>query len=116
MNLIYKNDYGAIYSLEGAPNPNCSHQLIIGSIGIYMSLNDLSYLLDIVEACHYPCHCENCQGTFPDKIFFPNGNSEMCLHIDPFILADLEDLIKQTQFELNITQTLKGFKIRRHHF
>ena len=100
MILIYSNIYGAAYHLENSPNPNCKIQLVIDSIGIFMSREDLQNLLGIVQKSHEPCFCEDCGGNACNKIWCSNPLVDICLKMNERTLDLMEDLIRGTQFML----------------
>lgn len=112
MELIYKNDYGATYKIENSPNPQCEMQLIVDTVGLLMSRDDLAYLLSIVEKSYQPCDCDDCKGGYCDKIWSRNPLIDICLKVDRSLLYKMEDLIKGTQFILNIDDTLEEYRIK----
>ena len=111
MELLYRNNYGASYLMEEAPNPNHDIQLVINSIGLYMSKKDLENLLNIVLESNAPCNCEECGGKTCNRVWCNNPLVDICLKVDEPILELLEDLIRGTQFILNMDDTLKKFRL-----
>ncbi|WP_442846272.1 hypothetical protein [Leeuwenhoekiella sp. H156] len=111
MILIYANPYGSVYELNKLPNPKHKYQLVIGAMGIFMSKKDLLTLLDTAKSHFTPCYCEYCQGRLPDKLYLPDVGSELCLLIDPLVLADLEELLEGVLFHIEIQETLKNNRI-----
>ncbi len=112
MELIYSNDYGASYKMVNAPNPNCQLQLIIDTVGIFMSEKDIEGLLNIVRKSNTPCDCVECGGERCNKIWTTTPLIDTCLKVDDEILELLEDLIVGTQFMLNMDTTLEKFRIK----
>ena len=112
MELIYGNNYGAIYKVFEAPNVECKLQLIVDTVGIYMSENDLSNFLAIIQDSDKPCNCDNCNGGKCNKIWCTNPLVDICLKVNDEILAEMEDLVKGTQFVLNMDETLKQYRIK----
>lgn len=112
MELIYKNDYGATYKLENSPNKNCEMQLIVDTVGLFMSRDDLSHLLKIVRRSHEPCTCEECGGNQCNKIWCTNPLIDICLKVDEPILKKMVDLIKGTQFMLDMDDTLDEYRLK----
>lgn len=112
MELIYKNDYGATYKLVNSPNPNCEMQLIVDTVGLFMSRDDLNHLLKIVRKSHEPCTCHECGGNQCNKIWCKNPLIDICLKVDEPILEKIEDLIRGTQFILNIDDTLEEYRLQ----
>lgn len=112
MKLIYKNNYGACYRVLNAPNTNCKLQMVVDTVGIFMSENDISNLLDIVRNSHEPCNCEECGGKQCNKIWTTNPLIDTCLKVDDEILGLMEDLILGTQFILNMDATLEKYRIK----
>jgi len=110
MELIYKNDHGAIYHVHNSPNPACELQLVVNAIGIFMSKADLEHLLHIVQKTYEPCHCPECKGE-RDKIWSINPIVDICLKVNETILDGLEDLIKGTLFILDMDATLQKNKL-----
>ncbi|MEM7484494.1 MAG: hypothetical protein AAF348_04735 [Bacteroidota bacterium] len=111
MELIYKNDYGACFTVKNAPNPVCTLQLIVDSIGIFMSEDDLLHLLEVVRNSDGACFCEECKGSQCSKIWCSGPMHDLCLKIDEGRLEKLEDLIVGTQFIINMNQTLEQYRI-----
>ena len=112
MELIYKNDYGATYKIENSLNSNCEMQLIVDTVGLFMSRDDLNHLLNIVRESHGPCTCEECGGKQCNKIWCTNPLIDICLKVDEPILNKMEDLIKGTQFILNMDDTLDEYRLK----
>ena len=112
MELIYGNNYGAFFKVFNAPNPLCKYQLIVDSIGIFMSEGDLDNLLDIVRDSGKACYCEECRGTQCSKIWCTGPLHDLCLKLDEGTLSELEDLILGTRFIINMDQTLDKYRIR----
>lgn len=110
MELIYKNDFGAVYQVPNSPNPECKLQLVVNAIGIFMSKADLEHLLHIVQKTYEPCQCPECKGE-RDKIWSINPIVDICLKVNESILEGLEDLIKGTFFILNMDATLQKNKL-----
>lgn len=110
MDLIYKNEYGATYHVKNSQNPECEIQLVVDTVGLFMSRADLVYLLGIVQKSHGPCGCSECGGKC-DKIWCKNPLVDICLKVDEPILHRMEDLIKGTQFTLNMDATLKKNRV-----
>lgn len=110
MELIYKNDYGATYKIENSANSSCEMQLVIDTVGLFMSRIDLEHLLNIVMKSHQPGYCRDCGGPC-NKIWCTNPLIDICLKVDGPILDKIEDLIKGTQFILNIDDTLDKFRL-----
>ncbi|GAB5475243.1 MAG: hypothetical protein Mars2KO_33420 [Maribacter sp.] len=111
MELIYKNDYGAVFHVNNSPNPACEMQLVIDTVGLFMSRADLDHLLAIVIKSHEPCYCEECGGQC-NKIWCANPLIDICLKVDEAILRQMEDLIRGTQFMLNMDSTLQQYRLK----
>ncbi|MEL6917169.1 MAG: hypothetical protein AAFO99_05500, partial [Bacteroidota bacterium] len=105
MEIIYKNGYGAIYSIKNSPNPECTLQLVMETVGLFMSRADLEHLLKIAQKPFEPCHCEQCRGKI-DKIWSTNSIIDICLKVNKPILEGIEDLIKGALFNLDMDATL----------
>ncbi len=112
MELIYKNEYGATYKVLNSVNPSCEMQLIVDTVGLFMSRSDLDHLLGIVHRSHEPCQCNDCGGDRCNKIWCTNPLIDICLKVDDAILELLADLIKGTQFMLDMEATLGEHKLR----
>lgn len=112
MELIYKNKYAACYKIYNAPNPDCKIQMVVDSIGIFLSESDMAYLLEIVRNSHEPCHCGECKGGRCNKIWTTGPWVDICLKVDDDILELMEDLILGTQFILNMDATLEKHSIK----
>ncbi|QLG46292.1 hypothetical protein [Costertonia aggregata] len=112
MQLIYKNDYGAVYRIFNSPNPDCEMQLVVDTVGLFMSRADLEHLLVIVRKSYEPCSCVECDGNPCEKIWSTNPLIDICLKVDRSILTMIEDLIKGTQFMINIDTTLEKYRLR----
>lgn len=111
MELIYGNNYGAFYKVFEAPNQECRLQLIVDTVGIFMSEDDLSHFLGIIQDSDQPCQCATCNGGKCNKIWCSNPLVDICLKVSEPILAEMEDLVKGTQFVLNMDETLKKYRI-----
>ena len=112
METIYENNYGATLLLEDAPNPNCKIQLVVDSIGIFMSERDIAHLLNIVAGTGQPCNCLDCGGNPCNKIWCSNPSIDICLKVEGEKLDLLEDLLKGTQFILNMDATLAKYRVK----
>nr|WP_293301464.1 hypothetical protein [Allomuricauda sp.] len=110
MELIYKNEHGAVYHIPNGPNPETELQLVVNAVGIFMSKSDLEHLLNIVKRPYEPCHCPDCGGG-RDKIWCFNPIVDLCLKVNETILDGLEDLIKGTFFILDMDATLQKNKL-----
>ncbi|MEM9141346.1 MAG: hypothetical protein AAGA86_00070 [Bacteroidota bacterium] len=111
MEPIYQNAYGTVFKVEGAPNPECTFQMVIDSIGIFMSEADLHRLLNIVRDSDRPCYCNACGGKKCRKIWAKGPLHELKLKLDDQTLPQLEDLILGTRFILNMDDTLNQYRI-----
>lgn len=111
MELIYGNNYGAFYKVFEAPNQECRLQLIVDTVGIFMAEKDLSHFLGIIQDSDQPCQCATCNGGKCNKIWCSNPLVDICLKVSEPILAEMEDLVKGTQFLLNMDETLKKYRI-----
>lgn len=112
MDLIYRNQYGACYRIYNAPNPICTLQLVVDSVGIFMSEDDLYHLLNIVRDSDKPCHCAECSGGKCNKIWCANPLVDICLKVDDDVLNLMEDLIQGTRFILDMNSTLSRNEIK----
>ena len=45
MELVYRNDYGASFRVKNIPNTRCTLQLVVDSIGLFMTEDDMENLL-----------------------------------------------------------------------
>ena len=111
MQLIYSNKYGACYRITESPNPACKFQLVVDSIGIFMSDADLEHLLTTVRDAEQPCYCPECNGKASKKIWCSGPLHDLCLKVNEISRKELEDLIVGTQFILNIDDTLAQHRI-----
>ncbi len=112
MEVIYQNDYGTTFLLTDAPNPACRIQLVVDAIGLFMSIEDLEHLLHIVQGSDKPCNCADCGGLPCEKIWCANPLIDICLKVDGPRLDQLEDLIKGTQFIMNLDATLEQYRMK----
>lgn len=110
MELLYKNDLGATYKVINSPNPECTLQIVLDCIGIFMSRGDVEHMLDIVLKSYEPCNCPECGGK-RDKIWCSNPMIDICLKVDETMLDGLEDLLKGTLFTLDMDDTLQKNKL-----
>ncbi|MFS4467342.1 hypothetical protein [Maribacter sp. 2210JD10-5] len=111
MELIYKNDYGATYYVKNSPNPSCEMQLVIDTVGLFISKSDLDHLLKIVNKSNEPCNCDECGGNQCNKIWCSNPLIDICLKVNEPILEMMEDLIKGTHFILDMDATLEKYRV-----
>lgn len=112
MELVYQNGYGATFKVSNLPNPKCSIQLVVDSIGLFMSESDLSELLEIIKESKDPCYCDECKGEKCRKLWCSSPNYDFGLILDKENSSGLEDLIKGTQFLLHMNETLEEFRLR----
>ncbi|MBL4745806.1 MAG: hypothetical protein JKY08_05510 [Flavobacteriaceae bacterium] len=112
MELIYKNDYGTSYSVEYGPSEAHNIQLVIGTVGIFMTEKDLDVLLRVVRNSHTPCNCENCGGKRRNTIWSTSSLIDFCLKVDKKRLLLIEDLIVGTNFILNMSLELDKHSIK----
>ncbi|PIF00182.1 MAG: hypothetical protein CR994_06870 [Maribacter sp.] len=112
MELIYKNDYGACYKIDNALNPTCKIQMVIDTVGIFLSEREMGYLLEIVRNSNQPCNCEECKGKRCNKIWTTSPWVDVSLKVDDDILELMEDLILGTQFMINMDATLEKNRIK----
>ncbi|MDD7888132.1 hypothetical protein [Flavivirga sp. 57AJ16] len=106
MELIHKNDYGVCYKIDKYCHPRFDVQLVINSIGIYMSEAELHNLLKIVRDSDKPCFCDECAGEKCNKIWCTNPLIDICLKMDEYKLELIEDLILRALFFLEMNSTL----------
>ncbi|MEM8928355.1 MAG: hypothetical protein AAGC45_09130 [Bacteroidota bacterium] len=112
MKLIYKNDYGATFKIKNVPNTNCSLQLVVDCIGIFLTESDLSKLLHMVEQSNQPCYCEDCHGEKCKRLWCTSKYYEFGLALNEENIKGLVDLVKGTQFLLNMDETLKQYRLK----
>ena len=112
MKLIYKNGYGACYRVYDAPNPDCILQLVVETVGIFMSRKDLGHLLSIVREPPGPCDCPECEGGECGKIWYRGHLLDFYLKMDDMALELMEDLIEGTLFILDMDRTLEQYRIK----
>ncbi len=112
MELIYKNKFGACYKVHNASIPNCKLQMVVDTVGIFMSERDFEYLLNIVRNLHEPCNCKECEGKQCNKIWMTSPLIDICIKVNDDILELIEDLILGTQFMLNMDATLEKHRIK----
>lgn len=113
MELLYKNEYGACYRMFDAPNPVCQYQLVVDTVGLFMSDTDMVYLLKIVRGSHKTCPCEDCKGEACNKIWCTNPLIDICLKVDEPVLNELEDLIQGARFMMHMDATLDKEGVRK---
>ncbi len=112
MELLYQNSYGAIYKMPKVESHICEMQMIVDTIGIFLSREDLDHLLSIVYKSTEPCTCADCGGNFCNKIWCSNPLIDICLKVDESILDHMEDLIKGAQFMLDMNATLEKYRLK----
>ncbi|MFD0796966.1 hypothetical protein ACFQZJ_05810 [Maribacter chungangensis] len=111
MELIYRNDYAAVYRVQNSPHEDCDMQLVVDTVGLFVSRGDLEHLMGIVQRSDEPCTCADCGGNACNKIWCSNPLIDICLKVDKTILALLEDVIKGTQFTLDLDATLAKYRL-----
>ncbi|QDO94403.1 hypothetical protein FNB79_10665 [Formosa sediminum] len=111
MTLIYSNNYGGCYNVSSAPNSKKVLQLVIDTVGIFMTKEDLSSLLTVILQEPAPCTCNNCSGERCNKIWCSNPLLDICLKVDKQKIELLEDLIRGTLFILEIDKTLDEYRL-----
>ena len=112
MELIYENKYGKSYKVTNHSNPNCTLQVVIGTVGIFMTELEMADLLRIVRSSHEPCFCESCDGEQCNKIWTTSELIDTVIKVNEATLVLLEDLIVGTQFILNMNETLGEYIIK----
>ncbi len=112
MKLIYKNNYGACYRINNTSNPTCKLQIVIDTVGIFISEKEMDYLLEIIRNSQEPCNCQDCNGNRCNKIWTTSPWIDVCIKVNDDILEHMEDLILGTQFILNMDATLEKCKIK----
>ena len=112
MELIYKNDYGTCYSVEHGPSSKHNIQMVIGTVGVFMTGRDMDALLHVVRNSHEPCHCENCGGKRRNTILTTSPLIDFSLKVNEDVLLEIEDLIVGTNFMLNIEIELDKHSIK----
>lgn len=111
MNLIYSNNYGACYKIDKGSKSKYILQLVIDSIGIFMTKEDLKDFLVIILQEPPPCTCKECGGERCNKIWCSGPFLDVCLKVNPDVLKQLEDLIRGSLFILEMDKTLDEFRI-----
>ncbi len=112
MELIYKNDYGTFYGVADGPTSKHKLQMVIGTVGIFMTERDVNSLLRVVRNSHEPCNCESCGGKRRNTIWTTSTLIDFCLKVDESVLLLIEDLIVGTQFILNMGVELDKHRIK----
>jgi len=112
MELIYENEYGRCYSVSHGPSIKHNIQMVIGTVGVFMTGKDMEALLLVVRNSHAPCNCENCGGKRRNKILTTSVLIDFCLKVDEHILPLIEDLIVGTNFMLNMGIELDKHRIK----
>ncbi|WP_340065714.1 hypothetical protein [Ascidiimonas aurantiaca] len=107
MECIYKNNYGATYLVKNSPNPLCEIQLIVDTVGIFMSRADVKHLLKIVSKMDDPCSCVECGNQRCSKVWCKSPLIDVCLKLEGPDRETFEDLIKGTLFALHVDETLE---------
>ena len=77
-----------------------------------MSQTDFVHLLKIVNQSNQSCTCEACGGDQCNNIWCSNAFIDICIKVDESILHKIRDLIKGTQFMLNIDATLEKHRLK----
>ncbi|MFB9053915.1 hypothetical protein ACFFVB_12585 [Formosa undariae] len=111
MDLIYTNTYGACYTVDHEPDSNKVLQLVIDTVGIFMTKEDLNHMLNMILEEPLPCECNDCGGEMCNKIWCSGPLLDICLKVDFQILKLLEDLIRGTLFMLEMDKTLDEHRI-----
>lgn len=116
MKEIYKNDYGISYLVDNHLNPKYELQLVVNNLGIFMSVEEMNNLLEIVRSSYdvinNNCNCEKCKANNSSSLWKINNFFEVRLKIDNTVLNLLEDLIEGTRFILNIDAVLEQHRLR----
>lgn len=110
MNIIFRNPYGAVCYVKDSLNPECRLQLIVDTIGVFMSIADLEYLLSVVINTRKSNSCKDCGDAF-DKISCKNELIDLHFKVDNGRLKLFEELIKGTLFNIKMDDTLEANKI-----
>lgn len=112
MELLYQNDYGAVYKIDPSPIPDCDMQLVVDGVGLFMTTADLEHLLQMVLESHEPKYCADCGGPC-QKIWCTHPLVDICLKVDAPTLRLMEDLIRGTLFMLNLDSTLAPYRLKK---
>ncbi|MEN1785231.1 MAG: hypothetical protein AAGF77_08845 [Bacteroidota bacterium] len=105
MEIVYNNEYGAICAVKNSPNHECTLQLVIESVGLFMSRTDLEYFLTTVQKPFEPCQCPQCQGKI-DKIWCRNPIMDLCIKFNGSISKGIAELVEGALFVLDMQDTL----------
>ncbi|MEE9363834.1 MAG: hypothetical protein V3U92_14630 [Cellulophaga sp.] len=93
-------------------NPKYKFQIVVETVGIFLSERDMTYLLEVVRCSNTPCSCEECGGKRCKKIWTTTPMIDVCMKVDEDILGLIEDLILGTQFMLSMDATLEKHRIK----
>ena len=109
MDIVYENAYGSIYRASESPCAHCNYQLVVNTVGVYMSKSDLSYLLQVVTNRDIPAHA-NSRYDY-DRIWCKNPLIDIHLKVEGQNHNRLIDLLKGALFNIEIEILLKANKI-----
>ncbi|MDO6518158.1 hypothetical protein [Zobellia uliginosa] len=112
MELLYQNGYGAMYKMNKARTGVRELQMIVDTVGVFMSRDDLDHLLGIVRKSNEPCTCAECGGNHCNKIWCSGPLVDICLKVDEAIIDHMEDLIQGAQFMLDMDATLEKYRLK----
>lgn len=116
LETIYHNSYGTSLLMRNPTNENCTIQLVIDSVGLFMSDKDLEHLLEAIHGSGRPCDCLECGGKPCNKIWCSGPKMDICLKLENKNIEQLEDLIVGTQFVLNMDETLKKLQVKPNNY
>jgi len=111
MELIYQNEYGASYAVRDFFKTGHQFQIIIGSISIFLSKEDLIDLQNVINNFKGGCSCEDCGEKIFNSIWKYTYLADVRLKVDYISIGLLKDLITGTLFVINMNTTLKQNQI-----
>ncbi|NJX14707.1 hypothetical protein [Tamlana crocina] len=108
MELLYQNEYGASYALENSFDSEIKFQIVIGSVGMFLTQKDIDELQDLVQ----DCKTESLRNKKNyDTIWKHTCFADVRIKLNQPLLHLLEDLVNGTHFVINMNATLRKNKI-----
>ncbi len=115
INLIYYNNFGIAFQWKRCAVKDFKKtQMVFRNTGLFLTQNELIQFSDQIEmALESSCLCEDCLKNETCRLLLLEApNPQISFAMSYRELKDIDDLVKGTLFQLNLTKLLKNNTIR----